>query len=79
MNFIQSTGISFKPISEAFGSQAFHSEIHPQAFHSEAHVCDMLAATQAFLNEMSVNETPRGGGLGSSTIFKKFNEPYAPS
>ena len=21
----------------------------------------------------------RGGGLGSSTIFKKFNEPYAPS
>ena len=20
-----------------------------------------------------------GGGLGSSTIFKKFNEPYAPS
>jgi len=27
------------------------------------------------------NETVewRGGGLGSSTIFKKFNEPYAPS
>jgi len=23
--------------------------------------------------------TARGGGLGSSTIFKKFNEPYAPS
>jgi len=23
--------------------------------------------------------TMRGGGLGSSTIFKKFNEPYAPS
>ena len=22
---------------------------------------------------------PRGGGLGSSTIFKKFNKPYAPS
>ena len=21
----------------------------------------------------------RGGGQGSSTIFKKFNEPYAPS
>jgi len=21
----------------------------------------------------------RGGGLGSSTIFKKFNEPYTPS
>jgi len=21
----------------------------------------------------------RGGGLGSSTIFKKFNEPYGPS
>ena len=21
----------------------------------------------------------RGRGLGSSTIFKKFNEPYAPS
>jgi len=21
----------------------------------------------------------RGGGLGSRTIFKKFNEPYAPS
>ena len=23
--------------------------------------------------------TWRGGGLGSSTIFKKFNETYAPS
>jgi len=23
--------------------------------------------------------TSRGGGLGSRTIFKKFNEPYAPS
>ena len=22
---------------------------------------------------------PRGGGLGSRPIFKKFNEPYAPS
>jgi len=22
---------------------------------------------------------PRGGGLGSSTIFKKFDETYAPS
>jgi len=25
------------------------------------------------------NVSGRGGGLGSSTIFKKFNEPYAPS
>ena len=24
-------------------------------------------------------ERGRGGGLGSSTIFNKFNEPYAPS
>ena len=23
--------------------------------------------------------TERGGGLGASTIFKKFNETYAPS
>jgi len=25
------------------------------------------------------SHSARGGGLGSSTIFKKFNEPYAPS
>ena len=30
------------------------------------------------LEKMS-DETGRGGGLGASTIFKKFNEPYAPS
>jgi len=24
-------------------------------------------------------DAERGGGLGSSTIFKKINEPYAPS
>ena len=29
-------------------------------------------------NKEEEHET-RGGGLGSSTIFKKFNEPYAPS
>ena len=27
----------------------------------------------------TVTALGRGGGLGSSTIFKKFNEPYAPS
>jgi len=26
-----------------------------------------------------LHHSTRGGGLGSSTIFKKFNEPYAPS
>jgi len=26
-----------------------------------------------------VDDSERGGGLGSSTVFKKFNEPYAPS
>ena len=34
------------------------------------------------LNDRLLNvgnkRTKRGGGLGSSTIFKKFNEPYAP-
>ena len=30
------------------------------------------------LEQMNAAET-RGGGLGSSTMFKKFNEPYAPS
>jgi len=44
--------------TQAFRSQAFHSEIRPQAFHSEAHMCDMLSATQAFLNEMPVHEMP---------------------
>ena len=29
--------------------------------------------------KVAVYATRRGGGLGSSTIFKKFNEPYAPS
>ena len=27
----------------------------------------------------AIHVSRRGGGLGSSTIFKKFNEPYAPS
>jgi len=29
-----------------------------------------------FRNEVT-NKRARGGGLGSSTIFKKFHEPYA--
>ena len=29
--------------------------------------------------DVLVRARARGGGLGSSTIFKKFNEPYAPS
>ena len=28
---------------------------------------------------MRYGEVWRGGGLGSSTIFNQFNEPYAPS
>jgi len=39
--------------------------------------------TQSFCNGMKFEKKMcairRGGGLGSSTIFKKFNEPYAPS
>ena len=39
----------------------------------------MLKGTRECVYE-SVSVCPRrGGGLGSSTIFKKFNEPYAPS
>ena len=31
------------------------------------------------VNVLHTTVYKRGGGLGSSTIFKKFNEPYAPS
>ena len=42
------------------------------------HVC---VRDVAIVEELFHNARPRvrGGGLGSSTIFKKFNEPYAPS
>jgi len=33
----------------------------------------------AYMCGRSRSRMTRGGGLGSSTIFKKFNEPYAPS
>ena len=29
--------------------------------------------------QIPLQVSQRGGGLGSSTIVKKFNEPYAPS
>jgi len=37
--------------------------------HAQTHCC----------TNYCFSEWRRGGGLGSSTIFKKFNEPYAPS
>jgi len=39
------------------------------------------ARTHTYTRSQDFQEcfTWRGGGLGSSTIFKKFNEPYAPS
>ena len=42
-----------------------------------------IALLGCFKSHMSRASTytphPRGGGLGSRPIFKKFNEPYAPS
>jgi len=35
--------------------------------------------TQNVLKKNEMHWDARGGGLGSSTIFKKFNEAYAPS
>ena len=40
------------------------------------HMCDM---THSYMWHDSFICVTRGGGLGSSTIFKKINEPYAPS
>jgi len=41
------------------------------------HEC--LCVTWMPICDMDSSHIWRGGGLGSSTIFKKFNEPYAPS
>ena len=49
------------------------------------HVCTHIYIYKTLIHTTileSQHEHPgdaRGGGLGSSTIFKKFNEPYAPS
>jgi len=44
--------------------------------HPQPHACD---ACMHAIPPFFVRLLWRGGGLGSSTIFKKFNEPYAPS
>ena len=42
--------------------------------------CLILATSISFVPQPTrFTRAMRGGGLGSSTIFKKFNEPYAPS
>ena len=55
--------------------------LHNMNLHNES-ACyrfEFESVTQMFCIT-SLNRAPRrGGGLGSSTIFKKFNEPYAPS
>ena len=39
----------------------------------------LLGTVYDYTTPSKYEATRRGGGLGSSTIFKKFNEPYAPS
>ena len=56
---------------------------------SLARACTLSVSRYSFICKHSLDHTlahtvsfhtfPRGGGLGSSTIFKKFHEPYAPS
>jgi len=44
------------------------------------HTCRaLIMKTRAFWALVIEYVGTRGGGLGSSTIFKRFNEPYAPS
>jgi len=43
------------------------------------HMCDMTHYKEGGEKKRFQMDDMRGGGLGSSTIFKKFNEPYAPS
>jgi len=38
----------------------------------------LLIVATPYVNTSNINTT-RGGGLGSSTTFKKFHETYAPS
>ena len=44
-------------------------------------ICEYYVGCETELGQIRGLETynERCGGLGSSTIFKKFNEPYAPS
>jgi len=45
--------------------------------HASTHI--YVSPLRAIFEVMSNILSVRGGGLGSSTIFKKFNGPYAPS
>ena len=49
-----------------------HNEIECKTQHTATHYSPLLKDKRPLY-------PTRGGGLGSSTIFKKFNEPYAPS
>ena len=40
----------------------------------------LLLQSSTYVSDVTFDKLlPRGGGLGSSTIFKKINEPYVPS
>jgi len=55
--------------SHMWMSQVCHMHIHELHTATHCHTC-----TRVWMSHVL-----RGGGLGSSTIFKKFNETYAPS
>jgi len=48
-------------------------------FYIEMFMCVLHRDVYVRYTDVYVRYTERGGGLGSSTIFKKFNETYAPS
>jgi len=57
-------------------SNMTHSYVRHDSFIS---IDSFLCATWRHIHTCNMGVHRRGGGLGSSTIFKKFNEPYAPS
>ena len=57
-----------------------HIQISVQArTHTRTKKCICVFSQQIILHILSRALSRRGGGLGSRPIFKKFNEPYAPS
>jgi len=64
----------------------YYIPMHICILYSQVHICIYCSCTFIYTHRclrhgarIPAMNTMRGGGLGSSTIFKKFHEPYAPS
>ena len=68
VSFVHTCGVTHSYVRCAGSWGGFNALV------SRAHTCDITNLLTCLMGGIG-----RGGGLGSSTIFKKFDEPYAPS